>query len=113
MDMYWAENRGADGERGIRTLDTVSRIHAFQACAFSHSAISPIINSLLQLSPVGDNTLMDFASREKQHVENVSSKTLGAFQACAFRHSATSPLKRSEKYFDFSDFYGALRLNRN
>ena len=29
------------GERGIRTLDTVSRIHAFQACAFSHSATPP------------------------------------------------------------------------
>src|SRR5438067_13336194 len=29
------------GESGIRTHDTVSRIHAFQACAFSHSAISP------------------------------------------------------------------------
>ncbi len=29
------------GERGIRTLDTLSSIHAFQACAFSHSAISP------------------------------------------------------------------------
>src|SRR5437868_1723062 len=30
------------GERGIRTLDRVSPIHAFQACAFNHSAISPI-----------------------------------------------------------------------
>ena len=29
------------GGRGIRTLDTVSRIHAFQACAFSHSATPP------------------------------------------------------------------------
>ena len=29
------------GERGIRTLDTFSRIHAFQACAFNHSATSP------------------------------------------------------------------------
>ena len=29
------------GERGIRTLDTIARIHAFQACAFSHSATSP------------------------------------------------------------------------
>jgi hypothetical protein len=29
------------GETGIRTLVTVSRKHAFQACAFSHSAISP------------------------------------------------------------------------
>ena len=29
------------GETGIRTLDRVSPIHAFQACAFNHSAISP------------------------------------------------------------------------
>ena len=29
------------GERGIRTLETVSRLHAFQACAFNHSATSP------------------------------------------------------------------------
>jgi hypothetical protein len=29
------------GGRGIRTLDTVSRIHAFQACAFSRSATPP------------------------------------------------------------------------
>ena len=33
--------RSAGGERGIRTLDRVSPIHAFQACAFNHSAISP------------------------------------------------------------------------
>src|SRR3984957_15165759 len=29
------------GGSGIRTHDTVSRIHAFQASAFSHSAIPP------------------------------------------------------------------------
>ncbi len=29
------------GERGIRTLGTVSRTHAFQACLFSLSSISP------------------------------------------------------------------------
>jgi hypothetical protein len=29
------------GERGIRTLETVTRLHAFQACAFDHSATSP------------------------------------------------------------------------
>ena len=29
------------GERGIRTLDTVSRIHTFQACSFNHSDTSP------------------------------------------------------------------------
>src|SRR5579884_1505759 len=32
---------GGGGERGIRTHDRVSPIHAFQACAFNHSAISP------------------------------------------------------------------------
>ena len=35
--MSWASGGGS----GIRTHDTVSRIHAFQACAFSHSAIPP------------------------------------------------------------------------
>ena len=29
------------GETGIRTLETVARLHAFQACAFDHSATSP------------------------------------------------------------------------
>ena len=29
------------GGRGIRTLETVARLHAFQACAFSHSATPP------------------------------------------------------------------------
>jgi hypothetical protein len=35
------EAEGGGGERGIRTLETVSRLHTFQACAFDHSAISP------------------------------------------------------------------------
>ena len=30
------------GESGIRTHDTIARIHTFQACAFNRSAISPI-----------------------------------------------------------------------
>jgi hypothetical protein len=34
------------GESGIRTHGTVSRTHAFQACALSHSAISPQGHSL-------------------------------------------------------------------
>ena len=32
---------GYGGESGIRTHVTLSSKHAFQACAFSHSAISP------------------------------------------------------------------------
>ena len=31
------------GERGIRTLETVTRLHTFQACAFDHSATSPLM----------------------------------------------------------------------
>ena len=39
----WGILKGRNGgEIGIRTRDTLSRIHAFQACAFSHSAISPL-----------------------------------------------------------------------
>ena len=33
--------RCVGGEGGIRTHETVSRLHAFQACAFDHSATSP------------------------------------------------------------------------
>jgi hypothetical protein len=33
------------GEEGIRTLETVTRLHAFQACAFDHSATSPLNSS--------------------------------------------------------------------
>jgi hypothetical protein len=32
----------AGGGGGIRTRDTVSRIHTFQACAFNHSATPPL-----------------------------------------------------------------------
>jgi hypothetical protein len=38
--------RQSGGESGIRTHGTVSRTHAFQACALSHSAISPGAPSL-------------------------------------------------------------------
>jgi len=32
---------GDGGAGGIRTLETVSRLHTFQACAFDHSATAP------------------------------------------------------------------------
>ena len=39
-----ATSVGGGGEGGIRTLDTpFGRIHTFQACAFNHSATSPIL----------------------------------------------------------------------
>src|SRR5690606_35608908 len=34
-------SRENGGEKGIRTLETVPRLHTFQACAFDHSATSP------------------------------------------------------------------------
>ena len=39
LRQYFHLNCG--GETGIRTLETVTRLHAFQACAFDHSATSP------------------------------------------------------------------------
>ena len=33
------------GEMGIRTPDTVARIHAFQACSLNHSDTSPTLDS--------------------------------------------------------------------
>ena len=36
---------GYGGETGIRTLETVSRLHTFQACAFDHSATSPVLKA--------------------------------------------------------------------
>ena len=37
--------RASGGQRGIRTLETVPRLHTFQACAFDHSANRPCASS--------------------------------------------------------------------
>ena len=63
---------GSGGGSGIRTRDTVSRIHTFQACAFNHSATPP------QHAPEGARNLFIEGARAK-----------GAL--CAFNHSATPP----------------------
>ena len=42
---YGGTQQEIGGERGIRTLGRVSPTHAFQACAFNHSAISPSLES--------------------------------------------------------------------
>ena len=45
LDHLWVRLRVSNivtgGGSGIRTRDTVSRIHTFQACAFNHSATPP------------------------------------------------------------------------
>ena len=45
----WGVRNG--GEEGIRTLETVARLHAFQACAFDHSATSPFVMCHSGLDP--------------------------------------------------------------
>ena len=45
--MNLAMHNNGGGGRGIRTLETVARLHAFQACAFDRSATSPLVIYLL------------------------------------------------------------------
>jgi hypothetical protein len=40
INFIWLRD-GSGGQRGIRTLETVPRLHTFQACAFDHSATCP------------------------------------------------------------------------
>ncbi len=49
------------GEEGIRTLDTVTREHAFQACALNHSATSP--SHTRCVSPVHSTLARTFGAR--------------------------------------------------
>ena len=37
------------GENGIRTHERIAPLHAFQACAFNHSAISPSYYNFLYI----------------------------------------------------------------
>ena len=43
---FFLEKRENGGATGIRTLETVSRLHTFQACAFDHSATAPLMRGL-------------------------------------------------------------------
>ena len=38
------------GGGGIRTLETVARLHAFQACAFNHSATPPLAGATILIA---------------------------------------------------------------
>jgi hypothetical protein len=55
------EARMNGGEKGIRTLGTVSRTHAFQACSFNHSDISPF-DSLRSLTARRSSRIDSLAS---------------------------------------------------
>ena len=47
------------GEEGIRTLDTVARIHDFESRAFDHSATSPMVR-IIQVSILFARVYIDF-----------------------------------------------------
>src|SRR5262249_14292293 len=64
------------GESGIRTHDTLSSIHAFQACAFRRSAISP-------------NHIYSGERRIRTYGTVTGTPD---FESGAFDHSASSPL---------------------
>jgi hypothetical protein len=60
-----ATRAGLGGGRGIRTLDTVARIHAFQACAFSRSATPPAPGSARTIVQVAGLTTRGRGRRKK------------------------------------------------
>ena len=78
------------GETGIRTLGTVSRTHAFQACPFDHSGISPLDN---------------LGSRQSQNAANNSPRSWKysphfryLCQACFAKYHSPRLRKWSKKY---------------
>src|SRR5215470_16089844 len=85
------------GESGIRTHVRVSPKHAFQACAFSHSAISPALQrhtgGLLHrrehaLERTPSMGFKDFI-RERRYLNNVSPPTV-SWNTHAFRSSVNT-----------------------
>ncbi len=91
-----------DGE--IRTRDTVSRIHTFQACSFNHSDTSPLTillsNELSAFKPhFLPSTRDSFNHSDTSPLIILLSNVLSAFKPHflpstrdSFNHSDTSPL---------------------
>ena len=63
------------GETGIRTLETVARLHAFQACAFDHSATSPAMGELTERRRAFKRAMRPDKSQGDEHRQQ--SKDLG------------------------------------
>ena len=87
------------GERGIRTLGTVSRTHAFQACAFNHSATSPHwngrnIHKIILRSSIVTGSEQDDRSED---CRGSSSARPGAGSAGVVEDQAHAFLKVSDK----------------
>ncbi len=56
--------RAGGGATGIRTLETVSRLHTFQACAFDHSATAPLARHSPARRSIARGNRAGFSSRD-------------------------------------------------
>ena len=67
------------GETGIRTLETVPRLHTFQACAFDHSATCPLRVSYISHWPKrkrSEQKTMPYVKNYRPHTFNPPPITL-------------------------------------
>ncbi len=82
------------GGSGIRTRDTVSRMHTFQACAFNHSATPPF--SPAENSPDEISRLYSRLSRQRKAIRgafvNLSHLIVFGGKALALTLSFEPPL---------------------
>src|SRR5215467_15338151 len=101
---YQAISISFGGGSGIRTHDTVSRIHAFQACALSHSAIPPGLlqhgqYNLARLSEKPAPRARSCASAQKisidpAHVARVAHVVAGEFAGAFAKRRGTDELEQ-------------------
>src|SRR6185436_15825348 len=81
--------RFTGGERGIRTLEALSRLHGFQPCSFSHSDTSP--GSQAHARSLARH-LQDGGERGIRTLDTLS--RIAVFETARFSHSRISPRGR-------------------
>ena len=89
MYSYIVINHISGGEKGIRTPGWFDPSHAFQACAFDRSAISPNF----QISSLDYHKLSVFFGGERGIRTPVTVARKPDFESGAFDHSAISPVQ--------------------
>ena len=72
--------RHGGGGRGIRTLETVARLHAFQACAFDHSATPPLNIWLADNHARADHAIYRSGARAQDTAHSVIREVETRFQ---------------------------------
>ena len=86
-----------NGERGIRTLGTISGTHDFQSCTFDHSDISPKKWSTFSIKDSMLRTYNLYGKRGIRTPGTFTSTTV--FETARFSHSRIFPIKcKNPKY---------------